>query len=86
MDSYYSLIHQASILTDQEERNWNNYLKFVRDFKREKQKIREQIIDNINSFSYLKRQLEKKIELEVQELERIEESFNFGVLINEIDK
>lgn len=79
MDSYYSLIHQASILTDQEERNWNNYLRFVRDFKREKQKIREQILDNINSFSYLKRQLEKKIELEVQELERIEESFNFGV-------
>lgn len=73
MDSYYSLIHQASILTDQEERNWNNYLKFVRDFKREKQKIREQILDNINSFSYLKRQLEKKIELEVQELEKFDE-------------
>ena len=73
MNSYYDLIHQVSILTDQEERNWNNYLKFVRDFKREKQKIREQILDNINSFSYLKRQLEKKIELEVQELEKFDE-------------
>lgn len=86
MDSYYSLMQQVSVLTVQEERNWINYLRFVHDYQKEKKMFRQKIIDNINNFSYMKRQLEKKIELEIKELERFDELFNFGVKINEIDK
>ncbi|MBQ2395924.1 MAG: hypothetical protein II304_02610 [Bacteroidales bacterium] len=72
MKAYYDLIRQVAILTDEEQENWNNYVKFVQKIKDEKEGFKEKILENINQLSFLKREIEKRLNQEIEELNRLE--------------
>jgi hypothetical protein len=72
MKAYYDLIHQVSYLTDEEQENWNNYVKFINKIKSEKEGFKEKILENINQLSFLKREIEKRLNQEIEELNRLE--------------
>lgn len=77
MNGYYDLIQQVSLLTDEEQNNWNNYLKFVEKVKKEKDDFKQKVLDNINKLSFYKREIEKKLQAEINALKDVESATFF---------
>ena len=77
MNGYYDLIQQVSSLTDEEQNNWDNYLKFVEKVKKEKDDFKQKILDNINKLSFYKREIEKKLQAEIKALKDVESATFF---------
>lgn len=77
MQCYYDLIQQVSSLTDEEQNNWDNYLKFVEKIKKEKEGFKQKALDNINKLSFYKREIEKKLQAEIKALKDVKSATFF---------
>lgn len=71
LKAYYDLKYQVEVLTAEEEQNWQAYQRFLQ----EKENFRQTVLDNINNLSFLKRELEKKLNLEFKTLKSVD-TFN----------
>lgn len=71
LTAYYDLKYQVEVLTEEEEQNWQEYIKFMK----EKEIFRQNVLENINYLSFLKRELEKKLKLEFKTLKSVD-TFN----------
>ena len=68
LKAYYDLKYQVEVLTAEEEQNWQAYQRFLQ----EKESFRQKVLDNINNLSFLKRELEKKLNLEFKALKSVD--------------
>ena len=68
LKAYYDLKYQVEVLTAEEEENWQAYQRFIQ----EKENFRQAVLDNINNLSFLKRELEKKLNLEFKALKSVD--------------
>lgn len=68
LKAYYDLKYQVEVLTTEEEQNWQAYQRFLQ----EKENFRQLVLDNINKLSFLKRELEKKLNLEFKALKSVD--------------
>ena len=68
LKAYYDLKYQVEVLTAEEEQNWQAYQRFLQ----EKENFRQKVLDNINKLSFLKRELENKLNLEYKALKSVD--------------